>query len=87
MIDFVKFVELLLPMTFDADLEAELKEAFAAFDEDETGRIDASTLRHLIVNIAPTLDDDEVDELLNEANIDKDGKANYAEFAKLVSAK
>ena len=65
MIDFVKFVELLLPMTFDADLEAELKEAFSAFDEDETGLIDASTLRHLIANIAPALDDDEIDALLS----------------------
>merc|ERR1712225_237035 len=56
----------------DTDSEEELKEAFRVFDKDGNGFISAAELRHIMTNLGEKLTDEEIDEMLREADIDGD---------------
>ena len=71
----------------DTDSEEELKEAFRVFDKDQNGFISASELRHVMTNLGEKLTDEEVDEMIREADVDGDGQINYEEFVKVMMAK
>uniref|UniRef100_A0A162AFH3 EF-hand domain-containing protein n=1 Tax=Daucus carota subsp. sativus TaxID=79200 RepID=A0A162AFH3_DAUCS len=71
----------------DTDSEEELKEAFRVFDKDQNGFISAAELRHVMTNLGEKLTDEEVDEMIREADVDGDGQINYEEFVKVMMAK
>eukprot|EP00438_Fugacium_kawagutii_P009822 Skav212323 [mRNA] locus=scaffold3374:166035:166867:- [translate_table: standard] len=80
-IDFPEFLSLMArkmkdPVR-DTDTEEELIEAFKVFDRDGNGFISA----------AEKLTDEEVDEMIREADVDGDGQINYEEFVKMMMAK
>ena len=62
-------------------------EAFKVFDEDGNGFISAAELRHIMTNLGEKLTDEEVDEMIREADIDGDGQINYEEFVKMMMSK
>ena len=62
--------------------EEELKEAFRVFDKDGNGFISAAELRHIMTNLGEKLTDEEVDEMIREADIDGNDQINYEEFVK-----
>lgn len=71
----------------DTDTEEELVEAFKVFDRDGNGLISAAELRHVMTNLGEKLTDDEVDEMIREADIDGDGHINYEEFVRMMMAR
>lgn len=44
-------------------------------------------LRHVMTNLGEKLTDEEVDEMIREADIDGDGQVNYEEFVRMMLAK
>lgn len=44
-------------------------------------------LRHVMTNLGEKLTDEEVDEMIREADIDGDGQVNYDEFVKMMTSK
>lgn len=85
-IDFPEFLTLTARKMKDTDSEEEILEAFKAFDKDSNGFISAAELRHVMTRIDKKLTDDEVDEMIRQANIDGDGQINYEEFVKMMMA-
>ena len=47
------------------------------FDKDGNGYISAAELRHVMTNLGEKLTDEEVDEMIREADVDGDGQINY----------
>ncbi|RCV36347.1 hypothetical protein SEVIR_7G321500v4 [Setaria viridis] len=88
-IDFQEFLTLLARQMREANGadEEELREAFRVFDQDQNGFISRDELRHVLQNLGERLSDDELAEMLREADVDGDGQINYTEFAKVMLAK
>jgi calmodulin len=76
-IDFPEFLTMMARKMTNSDSEEELKEAFRVFDKDGNGYISAAELRHVMTNLGEKLTDEEVDEMIREADLDGDGQVNY----------
>lgn len=76
-IDFPEFLTMMARKMKDDDSEEELREAFKVFDKDGSGDISAAELRHVMTSLGEKLTDEEVDEMIREADVDGDGKVNY----------
>ena len=86
-IDFPEFFSLMARKMKDTDTEEEFIEAFKVFDRHENGLIYATELHHVVNNLGEKLTDEEVDEMIREADIDVDGHINYEEFVRMMMAK
>uniref|UniRef100_A0A8C1PJ91 Calmodulin n=1 Tax=Cyprinus carpio TaxID=7962 RepID=A0A8C1PJ91_CYPCA len=83
------------------EVSNKFKEAFSLFDKDGDGTITTKELGTVMRSLGqnPTeaelqdminevdADDEEVDEMIREADIDGDGQVNYEEFVQMMTAK
>jgi calmodulin len=83
-IDFPEFLTLMARKMKDTDSEEEILEAFKVFDKDGNGFISAAELRHVMTNLGEKLTDEEVDEMIREADVDGDGQITYEEFVRMM---
>ncbi|XP_019625230.1 PREDICTED: calmodulin-2-like isoform X4 [Branchiostoma belcheri] len=84
-IDFPEFLMVMAKKQRDADNEKEIREAFRVFDKDGNGFITASELRVVMANMGEKLSDEEVSEMIDEADIDGDGHINFMEFYEMMT--
>ncbi|KMZ74090.1 Calmodulin [Zostera marina] len=88
MIDFPEFLNLMARKKMkETDSEEELKRAFEVFDKENKGFITAVNLRHIMTNLGEKLTVEEADDMIREADTDNDGKINYEDFIKALTAK
>uniref|UniRef100_A0A4X2KJ65 Calmodulin like 3 n=1 Tax=Vombatus ursinus TaxID=29139 RepID=A0A4X2KJ65_VOMUR len=73
-IDFPEFLSMMAKKMKDTDSEEEIREAFRVFDKDGNGLVSAAELRHVMTKLGEKLTDDEVDEMIREADVDGDGQ-------------
>merc|ERR1711918_300972 len=62
------------------DGKEELLKGFKLFDDDNTGRISMKNFKRVAKELGENLTDKELEEILGEADTDKDGEINEAEF-------
>lgn len=85
-IDFQEFLTMMANKIKDGDQEEELREAFRVFDKDGNGLISAAELKFVMANLGEKLTDDEVDEMIKEADLDGDGQVNFEEFVYMMQS-
>lgn len=83
-IDFPEFLTLMARKMKDTDSVEDILEAFRVFDKDGNGFISATELRYLMTNLSETLSDEEVDEMIRQADVDGDGMIDYVAYIKNV---
>lgn len=83
-INFTMFLTLFGERLQGTDPEDVIKNAFACFDEDNSGIIHEERLRELLTTIGERFSDEDVDEMYREAPIDKNGMFNYLEFTRIL---
>ena len=83
-ISFDEFVWLMSQDLHDEDIEDEIRDAFRVFDREGNGFISATDLQDVLGKIGEKLSQEEVDELIGEADIDGDGNIFYDEFAAMI---
>ena len=59
------------------DWAAPIYEAFKVFDKNDSGYLTADELRDALTKLGEKLTDEEVDDMLKDADMDEDGKINY----------
>ncbi|KAJ0006057.1 hypothetical protein Pint_36738 [Pistacia integerrima] len=74
-IELGEFLNLMARKMKECEAEEELKEAFKVFDKDQDGYISPNE----------KLTDEEVEQMVREADLDGDGQVNYEEFSQLNS--
>ena len=66
--------------------ENEVVEAFRVFDREGNGFINAAEIRRVMTNLGDKLNDEEVDEMIREADLDGDGQVNYEGKLQILNA-
>ena len=79
-VDFPEFLTLMSRRMKDTDSEEDIVEAFRVFDRDGKGVISPADLKHVMSNLGEKLTDEEVAEMIREADVSGDGNINYEEF-------
>ncbi|EST10138.1 EF-hand domain pair [Kalmanozyma brasiliensis GHG001] len=62
----------------------EIRKAFALFDDDATGKISLRNLKRVAKELGETLDDDELQAMIDEFDLDQDGEINENEFVQIM---
>lgn len=83
-VDFEEFVKLMKNRLQDIDHEQELREAFRVFDKDGNGSISSEELRYAMTTMGQQLTEQEVDDMIHEADANGDGQIDYFEFVKMM---
>ena len=83
-LDFDEFCLMMVGLMGDRDEEAELIEAFKFFDKDGSGLIDPDELKAVMETYGEKMSDEEIAEMVKEADIDGDGQISYGEFVKMI---
>ena len=84
-IDFDEFMVMMADRMKERDTEEEVIEAFKVFDADASGYITADELRRILMDIGEDVSEEEMNQLILEADLDGNGRIDYDEFNKLVS--
>lgn len=71
-INFPEFLTMMACKVKDRDGKDEIKEALRVFDKDGNGFISSAELRHGITNLGEKLTEEEIDEMIREADTDRD---------------
>ncbi|EDV42926.1 uncharacterized protein Dana_GF16772 [Drosophila ananassae] len=86
-IDFNEFCSMMAKQMRETDTEEEMREAFKIFDRDCDGFISPAELRFVMINLGEKVTDEEIDEMIREADFDGDGMINYEEFVWMIGQK
>lgn len=83
-IDFQDFLELMKSKMGEKDSRAEILKAFRLFDDDDTGVITLANLKRVAKELGENMTDDELQEMIDEADKDLDGVINEEEFFNII---
>jgi calmodulin len=85
-IEFEEFLSMMSRQLREGDVEAEVIEAFRVFDKDADGKITIAELTHIMKDLGEPVGQEEVDEMIAQADTKKDGLIDYVEFVHLMLA-
>lgn len=85
-VDFNEFLILATKNIVDNKInEQQMREAFKMFDVYGNGLINLTQMRTALQNLGEKLRDEEVDELIREADIDTDGNVNCEDLVRILT--
>ena len=86
-IDFEEFVTLMNRRSKETDTEEVIINAFKVFDIEGNGLLSITDMRHIMINMTENVNEDELDEILINADTDGDGFIKYEEFIRMLLTK
>jgi calmodulin len=86
-IDFPEFLTVMARKMKDTDKPDDIKDAFKVFDKERNGFISSAELKNIMTQLGEKFSEEEVDEMLREADVDGDGQINYDEFVDMMTLK
>ena len=86
-INYEDFVTIMKKREKDVDNEEEVINAFKLFDKEGNGLININELKHIMLTVGNNITEEELNDLLKEADTDNDGYINYEEFIRSLLSK
>ena len=83
-ISFETFLSLMESKLENINLEEELREAFRVFDNNNSGYISSARLKHVMECLGEDVTAKDAEDMIREADIDKDGLVNFEDFVKMM---
>ncbi len=68
----------------DRNSKEEILKVFRLFDDDNSGFITFRKLRKICQELQENLTDEEINEMINEADVDDDGQISFNEFYRVM---
>lgn len=86
-VDFNEFLDLMTARVSNKDTREDLKKVFNLFDEEKSGYISMSTLKRVIRDLGENIDEHELQEMIEKADADNDGRVSEEEFYNIMTKK
>ncbi|XP_072288967.1 uncharacterized protein cetn4 [Eucyclogobius newberryi] len=83
-IDFEDFLSMMSAKMSDKDSKEEILKAFRLFDDDCTGKISFKNLKRVAKELGEALRDEELQDMIDEADRDGDGEVSEEEFLRIM---
>lgn len=83
-ISFEDFLNMMTQKMSEKDSKEEILKAFRLFDDDGTGKISFKNLKRVSRELGENLTDEELQEMIDEADRDGDGEINEQEFLRIM---
>ncbi|XP_058703601.1 centrin-2 isoform X1 [Poecile atricapillus] len=83
-ISFSDFLAVMSQKMAEKDSKEEILKAFKLFDDDETGKISFKNLKRVAKELGENLTDEELQEMIDEADRDGDGEVSEQEFLRIM---
>lgn len=83
-VSYEEFIEMVTPRMLNRDSRDEIMKVFALFDDDNTGSISFKNLKRVAMELGENLTDEELQEMIDEADRDGDGVINEEEFYRVM---
>ncbi|XP_070613764.1 uncharacterized protein [Erythrolamprus reginae] len=83
-ISFEDFLAMMTTKMNEKDCKEEILKAFRLFDDDGTGKISFKNLKRVSKELGENLSDEELQEMIDEADRDGDGEINEEEFLRIM---
>lgn len=83
-ITYADFLHLMTQKMSEKDSNDEIMKAFRLFDDDDTGAISFRNLKRVARELGENLTDDELREMISEADLDGDGQVDQNEFLRIM---
>jgi centrin-1 len=83
-IDFPEFLDMMTSKMAERDPREEMIKAFRLFDDDETGKISFKNLKRVAKELGENMTDEEIQEMIDEADRDGDGEISEEEFMRIM---
>ncbi|CAF0896940.1 unnamed protein product [Rotaria sordida] len=84
-IDFNDFLQLMSQKMAEKDSKEEILKAFRLFDDDNTGKISFKNLKRVAKELGENLTEEELQEMIDEADRDGDGSCTEYEMGSILS--
>lgn len=83
-LSFEDFLDIMTVKMSEKDSKEEVLRAFRLFDDDDTGKISFKNLKRVANELGETLTDEEIQEMIDEADKDGDGEISQEEFLRIM---
>merc|ERR1712026_127384 len=83
-IGYEEFLKMMGHKILNRDPKDEILKAFRLFDDDETGKISFKNLKRVANELGERMTDEELQEMIDEADRDGDGEVNEEEFLRIM---
>merc|ERR1711998_16785 len=83
-IDFDEFMMMMSAKMAEKDSREEIMKAFNLFDDDQTGKISFRNLKRVAKELGENMTDEELQEMIDEADRDGDSEINEEEFLRIM---
>jgi len=83
-LSFDNFLALMARKISEKDSREEILKAFKLFDDDETGKISFENLKRVAKELGENLTDEELQEMIDEADRNGDGEVDEDEFLRIM---
>jgi Ca2+-binding EF-hand superfamily protein len=84
-IDFGEWLTLMTKRVNDKDTRANINKIFALYDDERTGFVSAKNLRRVAQELGENCSNEEIDELIHRADLDRDGLVSEDEFYEILT--
>ena len=86
-IEFTEFLMMMTAKMGEKDTREDIEKVFKLFDDDNTNKISFRNLARVAEELGENIDDEELQDMINQADRDGDGEINIDEFYRIMKKK